>query len=433
MQPPNSFGAPAIPGPILPEKEKFFQIVDSVSVRGNRRFYSRDTIPELELANTFYSSGGRWPSRGWILMRRGDYVQLNPYDTGLQLKMGNFAPDIPDVTLQGLCITQARCVTTGEPNDPDAIYLVQIADGQGILYNPWFQFPTTSQYNVVAPAYPGTYYANTLNAGVPWTWSTMIGDLWSQCIPFLDPYPGLPIVPTGTPENWSFVGVPLWEALNRILDYLGLTIANDLTNANPTSVVVAGAADLVFAAQQVKFRNRLEDDFQWIDTGASRVPGTIIVLFHRRNQFYGTEETVRNDSLQWQTTPLYQVPVVSPSPYNAAPGKAMIWADFTVRYDVNNNPLAADTATAATIATERATQFLNTIIRGTSGYMRQLYTGAVPFATGSQVDGIRWMHGSYTSRDGSERFGWRTEIIRGYYWDEVAFSPSGFNIKGPQI
>lgn len=384
--------------------------------RAHRSRFLRIDIPKLERANSFYVANGRWPSRGWVLLRREDYNNLNLYATNLQLNFADVQTGT-QVTLQNLSIVQAQCVSRGIAADPDAIYLVELTDRQGIAWNKWFEFPTESDYNVRSPAYPQQFYSGSLLAGSPFTWSQMLSDLWGQMASILFAYPGLPITPSGTPENFSFPGTTAWGAVNLILDLLGCTVASNLQSATaPYSIVQGGTADANFTALQAKYAPVLQDDLEWIDTGSGRVPGTVLVLFHRRNDQYGTEETIRNDALQWFTTPFYSVPVTSPAPFNNAPGMHYIWCEFTVRFDINNNPLPADVATANAIAAERVNQYFARIYRQTLGYMRQVYTGVLPFVTGSQVDGVCWRQ---DYKDG--RQGWVTEIVRGPdpAWEEV--------------
>ena len=110
----------------------------------------------------------------------------------------------------------------------------------------------------------------------------------------------------------------------------------------------------------------------------------------------------------------HTVTLDTPATFVNANGTHYIWDDFTVRYDMNNTALTADTTIANTIAEERLTQYFAKIYRQTAGYMTQTYAGALPFATGSQVDGICW----YQDYRGQDRQGWRTKIVRG---DEPPF------------
>jgi hypothetical protein len=409
-------GTPAVRAPLY----------DPRYARYNRERFRRSMLPDIDKANSLYVPAGRWPARGWILLRRRDFNNFNVYRTDFQLQIDDLVR--PPLTFSNLSIVQAQCVTRGALADPDAIYLVEICDLEGVMYNPWFQLSTTSQYNMRSPAYPEQYYQNSLNAGNPWTWDAMVKDLWNQMKTFLGTYPGLPITPLSNPENFAFPGVSAWEALNQIMDYLGLTVTDDPTSSRQYGIVVSGATDAVFNAFQASNRAFLEDDEEWLDGGSGRVPAFVTVFFHRRNQYYGTEETVRRDNLQWTSTPLYSINVAGPIQFANAAGTAYLWSDFTVRFDVDGNPLSSDVALAQSIAQERVTQFYNLIFRGTSGFMRQEYSGVLQFVTGSQVDGVRWFQ---TNLEPQERSGWRTEIIRGYVWDEVAFPLNIVGIKGP--
>ena len=398
--------------------------------RRDRARLLREDVPEPAYTNAYYSVAGRWPDVGWVLLRRGDYNNLNVYATNLTLTLDDLDPATAPVVIPNLAVVQARCVSRGSAADPNAIYLVQLTNLQGVAYNTWFQFPTTSQYNVVAPAYPGQYYATTTNGGVPWTWATLLQNLWQQMGTFLGPWPGLPagFLPQGTPQNFVFTGTPAWEALNRVLDLLGLVVAENPQSAlAPFTLAVSGAADSAFVQLSLQYASRLEEDREWLDGGAARAPATVVVLFHRANQYYGTEETVRADALQWQAAPLYEVVVAGPGPFNRGVGVGYLWDDFVVRFDVNGNPLTPDVAAAAAIAADRVGQYYNRVFR--AGFMKQVYSGVVPFVTGSQVDGVRWFQDFRGIRGEEARAGWRTEILRGLVWDEVQFS---LNAKGLQ-
>lgn len=374
--------------------------------------FRRDRVPLLERATSIYVPTGRWPARGYLLLPRKDYNELDKYSTTLQLEIGDPRRDDNVATIKNLAIVQAQCVTHGLATDEDAIYLIEVTDGRGIVYNDWFQFPLTEWYNIRAPAYPNTFFPDSMNGGTTWTWETMLEDIWEQMGTHLGPWPGLPSGVTfdSTPEGFWFPGVPAWTALCDVLDHQGLTVACDLTSATPYTIVRPGNTDTVFDALQTKYKTHLEDDLEWIDTGAGRVPKTVKVLFRRRNEVYGTEETVRYDSsLQWSTNAIHIVSATAPATFVNAVGTHYLWSDFTVRYDMDGNALASDVTTANAIAQEQVTEYFATIYRQTAGFMSQVYAGALPFKTGSLVDGVRW----YQDYSNQQRQGWKTEIIRG--------------------
>lgn len=394
-----------------------FPLYDPQEVRDNRRRFRRPEIPLLSRVNSIYVPTGEFPVRGWILLARSDYDKLNKYSTSLELEVGNPTRNDNVGVLKNLAIVQAQCVTRGIASDENALYLVEITDGRGIVCNKWFHFPVIDQYNIRTPAYPSSFFPGSMNDGTTWTWSTMIGNLWNLMSTFLGSYPGLPstALVSGTPEGFWFPGTSAWKALCNILEYLGLTIACDLTQDNPYTIVRQGIADSAFTALQTKYVTHLEDNLEWIDTGAGRVPGIVKVLFRRRNKFYGTEETVRyEEDYQWSTKAVYSVSVNAPSQFTGAVGTHYLWSDFTVRYDHDSNPLAEDVAIANTIASERVTQYYNHIY---GEFVTQTYAGALPFTTGSEVEGVCW----YQNYENNYRGAWRTQIVHGIDppWPEI--------------
>ncbi len=377
-------------------------LYDVRRVLQNRAQFRRDAEPYLRLANSLYVPGGSDPARGWLLFSRNDYNQIDLYNTSLELLLDDFANG--PLALQNLAISRAWCVTRGIASDPSAVYLVEVTDRRGVLCNPWVEWPTLTQYNVRAPAYPGQFYADSQNGLAPWTWDGLVGDLWAQ-MPLLGPYPGLPVVPTSTPEGWNFPGVSAWSALNAALSYLGLMIAVDLRQSASYTIVARGDADASFTALTARYASALEDDREWIDVGSARVPSAVTVYFHRRNQYYGTEETVRRDSLQWWSTPAYSVTLPAPAAFLQSAGKHHVWSGFTVRYDIDGQPLAADVAQAAIVAQGEVDSYFANVYWSTLGAMDRVYAGALPFASGSQVGGVCWHQ--------RDEWAWRTRIWRG--------------------
>ena len=389
--------------------------------RENRQRFFREDIPDLQLCNSFYCVAGRWPCKGWILVRKSDYDQLDKYRTDFELHIDDLTH--PEVVATYLSIVQAKCLSTGLIGDESAVYLVELTDRRGLIFNRWFQYPTTSAYNVRAPAYPGSYHDYSLNAGVPWTWDGLLANLWNQMGFALGTYPGLPTAPTSTPDGYIFPGMPCWLAFTEVLEALGCYVADAKDAAHLFSIVFGGAADAAFMDLQAQFNGLLEDDLQFIDVGSGRIPKQLTTFFHRRNQYYGTEETVRKDSFQWEAVPLYSVTKPAPAQFATAVGTAFVWDDFTVQFDTDGNALAVDVTTANTIATERVTDYFARIYRTIAGYMRQVYSGALPFETGSQVDGV-----AYRMDFQSGRKGWVTELIRGpqppWPFVDVEYAPS---------
>jgi hypothetical protein len=407
-----------MPSGFGPSATQQFPLFDPRYERAVRGRFLRPDVPRLALANSFYCPGGKYASRGWILMNRANYNQINPYSTSLVLTIDDLNGG--RIVIPKLTVVQAQCVSRGRQADPAAVYLVEITDARGAYRNAWAELGTTSAYNVRSPAYDAHFYDGSIQPPNPFTWTTLLSDLWGQ-MPLLGAFPSLPTVPSQGPENWWFPGTCALDALESVLDYLGWAVAVNPTQASPYTIKSGNDPDAVFTALQGQYAKLLEDDLEYIDTGSGRVPGQVVVYFHRRNQYYGTEETIRRDTLQWATTPLYSVTVAAPAPFNVAAGTGYIWADFTVRYDIDNNPVGADVTAATSVANDLVTRYFGRIYRGTLGYMNQTYCGALPFYTGSLCDGVRW----FQDFRFKERQGWMTQIKRGDWpaFSAVADSP----------
>jgi hypothetical protein len=379
-------------------------LYDPRQARLERRHFRRELMPQLELANSLAVPLGCYPACGYLLVRRQDYNQLDPYAT-YTLQIQDF--ENPPLTFHGLRIVQARCATTGVSSAADALYLVEVTDARGVLDNRWFTYPIQRSYNVRAPAYPTAndlqYYDYSLNGGAAWAWNQMIGDIWGTMLAFLGSFPGLPFSPLGSPENWQFLGVSAWQSLCHVLDFLGMAVSCDLTNTSPYSIVQLGATDNAFTKLQAKYKGVLEEDYQFLDLGAGRVPKYVRVFFHQRAWTRGIEETVRRDSFQWQANSIYSVLVTGP--FASATGTETLWDDFTVRMDENSVPYPADVTTANTIANQLATEYFARIRQSKNSSLRQVYSRALPFKNGSLVDGVMWRQ--------TGEGGWRTEIRTG--------------------
>lgn len=407
------------------EANEQFALCDHTSVIEDRARFRRDAVPLLRRTNSFYCQTGRWPFRGWVLLPRSEYDKVDRHSTTLQLNIGDTTDANNVSTLKNLAIVQARCVTRGLASDRDALYLIELTDGRGLVHNEWFQHPLVKAYNIRSPGYPQTFQLDSMkdypagNGKTTWTWTTMLQNIWEEMGTHLGDWPGLPFAPAGTPEGFWFPGVPAWTALCDVLDHIGMTIACDLTQAdNPFTIVEHDAADAAHLVREARFAPNLEDDMEWIDEGAGRVPRFVKVLFRRRNSVYGTEETVayRNDvmAFQWDMAAVHTILIDAPAEFEDAVGTHYIWSDFTVRYDDSSNPLAADVAMATTIARERVRQYFARI----SGAVEKVYAGALPFVTGSQVSGVAWVQ-DYSNQS---RQGWKTYIAKrdpGPVWPHI--------------
>src|SRR5437868_2302810 len=100
-----------------------FDLFDPRLIRSARAARLRNDIPELRYANSLYISNGMFPARAWFLMRRGDFVRIDPYSTTLQLNITDLGANPAGLTFKNLTVVQARCVSRGIAADPNSLYL----------------------------------------------------------------------------------------------------------------------------------------------------------------------------------------------------------------------------------------------------------------------------------------------------------------------
>ena len=87
-------------------------LYDPRLVREHRARFFRDDIPELQYANSIFVPTGRWPCRGWVLVRRGDYNKIpNLYATNFQLQIDDLSGR-GAMLFQNLVLVQARPAQT---------------------------------------------------------------------------------------------------------------------------------------------------------------------------------------------------------------------------------------------------------------------------------------------------------------------------------
>ncbi len=182
-------------------------------------------------ANRFATSLGPYPARAFILMQRMDIDSLAINASAaasvndLIFTDGDNSIVIKDMKIVG---TPRRAVP-GWLNDPNAPYIVELADARWLVDNPHFGQAITQQFNVPAPAGGGnTYYVDSLFAGTtPFTWQGLLNFLWPNH-PLLGTSPLLPaaFTPDGNPENFSFYGVRTWQAYNDVLKRLACAVVS---------------------------------------------------------------------------------------------------------------------------------------------------------------------------------------------------------------
>lgn len=381
---------------------------------------------ELEKTNSFLNPLGSEPARGWILMRRQD---LNEIDlNGLHSLIFEYEPDsgpVQTMTANSLCIAkEPMTLSTGIfANDPNSLYIVEVADARWRMCNPFFQIPINASFNVLYPsAHNGTGFASaaadgkfsgyvnsttyqhfcmdSLWSGGVYTWLKMVQYIWNVINVELRTAPSaLPYTPDGTPDNWVFAGTPAWLALCRVLDHIGCAIKADLslsvTTTGQYSIVRVGdddaASDAIIA--QAERDNRRIYDAEPLTVIRGKSPGSVTVYFPWQELW-----STRSAAFKVINGPDYGSASVDTN------SSAVIWDDL--KAILNSTATGYDNDTALqTRAQERADNYY-AMLNSTGGKaLWQRYSGLLALSPGSTIKGVAW-----SCRSSEE--GVFTEIVR---------------------
>lgn len=334
-------------------------------------------------ANSLLNPLGEQPARGWFLMLRSDLDQLDL--NGLHtLEMQDDYDNSIKATNLVLC-REPECLTpSDDASDPNACFLVEVADSRWRCHNPYYSVAVNKRYNVRAPGWGGQYYSKTLNGGATWSWTEMLSDLWSAAAGALGGFPGLPagVSADGIPERYQFLGVSGWRALHQVLNKLGVAVAWNLTSY---SLVKIGAADAATQAVLNAAGDRLLFDRQFASIVRGRVPAGVRVHFHRVQEHYGSEPATEQDDTQFITDNVYTVDVDGTA--SGTDGSYHpLWDDLPAVYDPSGTLLHA--ADLVTRAQSRATAYFAGIYGDGGNRRRQVYSGLVNLSPSSILRGV---------------------------------------------
>ena len=375
--------------------------------------------PELSRCNSWWNPLGAEPARGWFIMQRRDINKINLnalQDWVWQFEDQENTPKRPlqTRTLKSLviCKEPLNLTPSNVANDPDSIFLVEVADSRWRAFNPYFQANITKYYNVRAGAWQqagstaAEFMTGSLNSGALWTWQTMFADVWGAMATQLGPAPTLPFTPDGTPEGFIFLS-SAWQAVTEVLTRIGCAVSVDHTKNQGEQFTVArvgeedgDAEDILRAAEDDDAKIH---DAEWIPIARGLFPASVQVNFHRKEAYPGEEETTPRDSTQWLTQSVYSVTVAGTNA-NAEPGLVhQIWDDLPAIYD--NSGLLNGSA-LNTRAAERVADFYRLL--GATGGQRltKRYSGLLPLVPGSSLKGVAYRE------DPIHAAGVFTEVIR---------------------
>lgn len=381
---------------------------------------------EFARANSFLCPRGRQPGRGWLVMRRKDAEALDKAVTHTL----TFRDGDRTLELKGLVYVTSRCLTVGAVNrDPDGAHLAEVADERWLAANPLYQHGLTKSYNVVAPDYRAAtdadrWITTTINGAAPWTWRTLLADLWGRlpAAAVAAPCPDLALVPDlgepYVPHNWRFVGEPVWDALNDVLEHLSLALALDPTKALNAAgrfrVVDPGSADGALDALHKKAAagGWMLYDNAAVDNPEARLPAWVRVEFPAPPRHHGGERATGDDGGQWPASPAYANRYANPYANGQAGVVHTLWSDFEVHTLANGTRLDGDTY-GCTLKADVWGQWLSdgwfrTLHAGGVPLLQRIYLGAWPFLPGSMLSGVAWRQGDWKGQPSL-----LTEVVRG--------------------
>lgn len=179
-------------------------------------------------ANSYRCAVGPEPGYAWVLMQQDELKKLDsrqPQD--LVLGIG-----AKSVTIKRLAFIQAQRLIPGASLDPDALYLVQLADARWFLKRTYIQ----KNYNIRQTCGTEDWADATTKdlAGTPWTFLEIVEDLYSKFSTFggflasatysaSNVHGSLP----SPPENLRFEGMSAWDALASLCQQCGFFLRYD--------------------------------------------------------------------------------------------------------------------------------------------------------------------------------------------------------------
>lgn len=178
-------------------------------------------------------------------------------------------------TLKNIVVTRYQCVIPGAADDPNAAYLVELADRRFFAARRVID----AAYNLRSSS-DGSYITSTLLSGTAYTWTQLVSALWTVVgTAILGTYPGLPFTPDGTPENWNFFGGNAWEALLSVVERIGCTVTYD-PEADTFAIVQLGTdtSAATDATNRLALRDRTWEDYGF-DPDRGWRPEKVRVLF----------------------------------------------------------------------------------------------------------------------------------------------------------
>lgn len=348
-----------------------------------------DELPLWQRANSFECPQGQFPGLGWLLMSRDRAKQVERNDF-IELEIKN--DQHGDVKLKGLIQANQPLSMFGREQDGDSPMLVCVADrrlvAQRACINRGYNVPMPAPSNSGVPS--NIFYPETLNGNQPWSWQTMLNDIWkliqsqtNNALGVQAP-PTLPVPASVAPTDLRFFGMSAWDALHAALYAIGLTTAFDpisdaFAYVHPEDDGTLGAAVGALASRH------LESFDPEPGANAGRYPKKICVFFPKRSKWFGIERDTTRES-NWEADPVYKVELDTGIPN--ARGIRCFVSDVYALFNHDGEI----TLGSRNECQDRAQELLHIVSRDVDLDMKHVFSGPVSSirATSRAVEQITW-------------------------------------------
>jgi len=350
-------------------------------------------------ANGFRCPLGGQSGEGWILMTQSDLRSLDKDKFySLDLIVDEYDRSI---TMPSLMVARGMSMFAMDSELDDQPMLVRLVDKRAILgMSTIGRIEGSSdagcgQYNVRYPYADNSatganlYYAESIFLGSPWTWQTMLQDLWQRLSSSIaGTCPTLPSTPSDPPENFRFLGVSAWDAIQQVLAKLNCAIQyNPVTDAFAFVSLTVNQTGLSAAITSLdKYRN-----YNYFPTqgDASRLPQTVRVFFQRSDAVFGAaKDSTRIGNIAM--TPYFSVDI-STGITGAISGTVMpIWDDMTAVVDADGTISSSNRSVLNARANDQATAYVSQIVKAQTRYRLHLNGWHQSILPGSQISEVAW-------------------------------------------
>ena len=339
----------------------------------------------LGKANSFLSSV-LGPGIGWILLRRSEIDAIDWTATSHSLI---FEASRLSVEVSDLHIYDAVAVSGTQSSQSLDCYLVELRDKRELCK--WTTLNTS--YNVRTPDWADTagYYEATLDGGTPWTWSSMIEDIWGNISGLGGALTTtLMEIPVIDPENFVFPGVSALEAIEHICKHTNnhLVLKRDGT----FHIIAQGDSDVANTTLLTTHATKALNPSSPKYNNGVRVPQTVKVYFpHLNPAFQNETNDVNTGTDKYYVRPVHVETVLAttvvPGINVLAGGIATIHDSLPALY--NEAGTLQNGTDLADQAEKRALEFVNGL-RQLAAPRDDIFHAAIPFELGAAIPRIHW-------------------------------------------